>query len=157
MVILDRGEGPERRFWGYSETSNLRPTGRRPSPFQMRTANSAISVGESDLSIRGCRCVHIEDNCSLHRWGPHIIPPESAPSGSRGSNPNTDQRNALAAKRLTNSRNSLSGNCQESGVSEWLDLSSIDARLRFVIDAWQTLGDQQMEEIIATCRSNSER
>ncbi len=38
MVILDRGEGPKRRFWGYSEMSNMRPASRRLFKCRQRIA-----------------------------------------------------------------------------------------------------------------------
>ena len=70
---------------------------------------------------------------------------------SQRSNANTGERNSLAFKRVTNSANPLSGNGQETGGTTWLDLTSIEIRLRFVIDHWHLLCDEQRQLIADVC------
>ena len=73
--------------------------------------------------------------------------------GSR-SNPNAGERNSLAAKRLTNSGNPLSGNGQETGATNWLDLTSIDIQRRLVIDCWHLLCDEERQRMADMCGAN---
>ncbi len=70
----------------------------------------------------------------------------------RGSNTKTDQRKRIAGQQLTDLTFPLSGNCQESSVSDWLDLSSIDTELRQLIVAWKGLSKSVQEEILKLTR-----
>ena len=67
--------------------------------------------------------------------------------------PEADQRNSLAAKRLTNSGIPLSGNGQETGDSNWLDLALIDNQLRVVIECWHLLCDEKRQLMADMCRA----
>lgn len=66
----------------------------------------------------------------------------------RGSNPKAEQCKHVAEQQLTDSEHALSGNCQDHDVTDWLDLSSIDAGLRQVVEAWNTLSDIERKEIL---------
>ena len=73
---------------------------------------------------------------------------------SRGSNPNTASPNPLTGHQLTKSEIPLSGNSQETGGTSWLDLTSIDIELRYVIEHWNLLSDEGKQRIADTCRNN---
>ena len=66
----------------------------------------------------------------------------------RGSNPNTACPNCLAEQPLTNSEDSLSANSQQTGDSNWLDLSTIDADLREIIDRWEALSEESRRRLL---------
>ncbi len=66
----------------------------------------------------------------------------------RGSNPGTRKRKCLPDKQLTNSPFPLSGNCQEPCDTECQFLSSVDAELRVVISAWDSLAKERKARIL---------
>jgi hypothetical protein len=46
----------------------------------------------------------------------------------------------------------MSGYCQEPARGKWLDLATIDARLRSLIDMWAQLSESQQQDIVDAAR-----
>jgi hypothetical protein len=54
-----------------------------------------------------------------------------------------------------NSEFPLSGNCQETSDTNWLDLSSIDSDIRIIIDRWKELPDVSRQKVLKLVESVS--
>ena len=74
----------------------------------------------------------------------------------RESNENERNRNLLTGKELTKTGFDLSGYCQETKDSEWLQLSSIEENLRQIIELWPSISPEYHATILAQIQGLSE-
>ena len=145
----------------------------------MRTAQAPKRGAVQGANAPRCRecdkAIHCQKRSQSDSWGDwsaaHPLPQEKKNPQPlvnqevgewrrRESNPNTSSPNSIAQQPLTKTEIPLSGNGQETGGTNWLDLSSIDADLRSVLATWEQLSDDSKNQIlwlVQECRSEDNK
>lgn len=75
----------------------------------------------------------------------------------RESNEKIHHRKDITTQELTQRPDALPGYCQETDGTNWLDLSSVDTRLRAIIEAWGNLPKHIRDVVSLLCDDDRDR